>query len=484
MNKVLLKNYFFNILIVFTNVIFPLLLFPYASRVLSPEQYGKYNYAISIASYFISIANLGVQSYGLRELAKVRNCVESLSKKFSEVFFITFLSSMLSTVTYVVLILTVKELRNELVLFTIVGLTIVTSFMNLDYLFVALENHKRRTMRLLVTRVLSLAFLFYLVKTEQDYKIFTAIMILPEVFVKILDIYSIRGYLRLKFSEMDLRGHMKPLLIIFFYILSQTVYMNLDSTMLGSMKGNESVGYYSVAIKMAKIVLPLVSSLGVVLSPRIIESIKNGEKSKIYQDMDLCLNFIFFVTIPAVFLMFVVSDNMVLMFSGVKYVEAILPMRVMLPIIIFISISSFASGQVLIPTDNEQKVLNVAVVGVLLNLALNFALIPKYSILGAAVATLFAEFIVYVLRVKEVKKVFIDYKMFSRERFNYIIAGVLSFLVVGGLKISVLANPNFLNFTLLSIIYAVIYLTVLFIKKEYFLIEGLNILNKIVKKRG
>ena len=167
MNKVLLKNYFFNILIVFTNVVFPLLLFPYASRVLSPEQYGKYNYAISIASYFVSIANLGVQSYGLRELAKVRNCVESLKKKFSEVFFITFLASMVSTIVYAVLILTIKELRQEIVLFVIVGLTVVTAFMNLDYLFVALENHKRRTMRLLVTRALSLIFLFYLVKSEK-----------------------------------------------------------------------------------------------------------------------------------------------------------------------------------------------------------------------------------------------------------------------------------------------------------------------------
>ena len=478
MNKVLLKNYFFNILIVFTNVVFPLLLFPYASRVLSPEQYGKYNYAISIASYFVSIANLGVQSYGLRELAKVRNCVESLKKKFSEVFFITFLASMVSTIVYVVLILTIKELRQEIVLFVIVGLTVVTAFMNLDYLFVALENHKRRTMRLLITRALSLIFLFYLVKSEKDYKIFALIMVLPEILVKTVDIYSIRKYLKLQISKLQLREHIKPLLIIFFYILSQTVYMNIDSTMLGSMKGNESVGYYSVASKMARIVLPLVSSLGIVLSPRIIESIKNGDKNRIYQDMDLCLNFIFFVTIPATLLIGILSDNMIIMFSGEKYMSAILPMRVMLPIIFFISISGFASGQVLIPTDNEKKVLNVAIVGVVLNFVLNFALIPKYSILGAAVATLFAEFIVYVLRAREMKKIFSDYTLFSKERCSYIISGTISFIIVVALKYTMFPESDFYNFIILSAIYGVIYLSILFYKKEYFLMTAADMLKK------
>lgn len=482
MNKTLLKNYFFNILIVFTNVIFPLLLFPYASRVLSPEQYGKYNYAISIANYFITIANLGVQSYGLRELAKVRANKMELKKKFSEVFFITFVSSIISTLIYLILIFTVEGLKKEMVLFIIVGITVITSFMNLDYLFVALENHKRRTMRLLITRVLSLIFLFTMVKSEKDYKVFALIMILPELLIKIADIYSIKEYLYLKLKSLNLKEHLKPLFIIFFYILSQTVYMNIDSTMLGSMKGNESVGYYSVAVKMARIVLPLVSSLGVVLSPRIIESIKKGNRVEIFKDMDLNLNFIFFITIPAVFLMHIVADEMVYMFSGEKYIEAILPMRVMLPIIIFISMSTFTAAQVLIPTDNEKKVLKVALIGVGLNFILNFALIPKYSILGAAVATLIAEFIVAVLRVREVKKIFTEYSIFSKERILYGIAGIVAFVITALLKKTLSMEYNIVSFMILSIVYGVIYLTILLLKKEYFLSIGVEIINKKLKK--
>lgn len=475
MKSNLIKNYLFNILIVFINIIFPLLVFPYASRVLLPIQYGKYSFAISIASYFIAIANLGVQSYAIRELSKIKkDDQEEFKKKFSEILMITIISSLVSYILFLITIFYFKILRAELKLFLVVGTTILLSFMNLDYLFVTLENHRRRTLRLLITRVLSLIFLFYLVKKPEDYIIFASVMILPEIIVKIMDVFSVRKYIVFNLNMQRLKEHIKPLLIIFFFILSQTVYMNLDSTMLGIMIGSKSVGLYAVSIKMTKIVLPIVSSLGLVLTPRIIKNIADKNENNFFKDMDLNLNFIFFITIPAIFLMLILASNMIEILSGLDYLGSILPMRIMLPIIFFISISGFTSSQILIPTNNEKKILKVAIMGLIINFGLNFILIPTYNILGAGIATLVAEFFVMFFRVKEVKKIFPTYKIFSAERKYYLVSGIIAFISSVIIKRICFIQNIYFEFIIISIFYGIFYFFILICKKEYFIIKFID----------
>ncbi|MGL5100458.1 MAG: polysaccharide biosynthesis C-terminal domain-containing protein, partial [Fusobacteriaceae bacterium] len=255
---------------------------------------------------------------------------------------------------------------------------------------------------------------------------------------------------------------------------------------LGIMKGNESVGFYSVSIKMVKIVLPIIASLGIVLSPRIIENIKHGREREVYRDMEMNLNFIFFMTLPAAMLMFILADNLIIMFSGQGYMASIIPMRIMLPVIIFISISGFASSQVLIPTNNEKKVLKVALIGLGINFILNFILIPKYSILGAAGATLIAEFTVCYLRTKEIDKIFPNYKIFSERQKVYIYPALLAFVIAGGIKYlnsrtGILTDNIFIEFVIVALIYKTIYVSWLIWKKEYFTFKVVEILrNKIL----
>lgn len=477
-----------NIIIVFANIIFPMLLFPYASRVLTPENYGRYSFALSIASYFVTLANLGVQSYGLRELARVKSHIGEFKREFSGIFLITLCSSIFSFLLYMAVIYFTPGLQMERGLLLVMGLNVLLAFMNLDYLFMALENHKRRTMRLIVTRGISLIALLLFVRKPEDYVFFALVMVIPEILVKIADLNSIREYFTFRIGKKDLRKHMRPLLIIFFYILSQTAYMNLDSTMLGAIIGNESVGFYSVSIKMVKIVLPIIASLGVVLSPRIIENIKHGRESEVYRDMDFNLNFIFFMTLPATLLMFILSDNLIFILSGSKYLASIIPMRIMLPIIIFISISGFASSQVLIPTNNEKKVLKVALLGLGVNFLFNFLMIPKYGVIGAAVATLIAEFVVCYFRTKEIDKIFPNHKFFSEKQKIYIYPALIAFVVAGGIKYlnsrtGILTENLFIEFIVISMVYKTIYISWLIYKREYFTMKVIDMVKSKYDRR-
>lgn len=479
MKSKLLKNYIYNICMVFASILFPILLFPYSSRVLTPYYYGRYNFAFSIVSYFVIIADLGIPTYGIRELTKSKlEGKENFEKSFSEIFLISIFSSILSFIFLILSLMYFEKLKEEYVLLLIIGMTVLFSFSTLDYFFIATENHKRRTIRLLIVRTISLIFLFNFVKEPKDYLKFALVMILPEVVAKIIDLITVQKYLVFKVKSLNLKKHLKPLIIIFFYVISTNIYLNLDSTMIGILKGNKEVGYYSVAVKMTKIFIPLVTSLGLVLAPRMIERIKSKDKENLFKDMDLYLNFIFFVTLPIVGLLYILAGNVVLIFSGVEYRNSILTMKVMLPIITFISLSGFSAAQILIPSDREDIVFKVSLIGLGSNFILNFLLIPKYGILGAGIATFVAELLVCIFRFLGVKKLYKEYKMFSSERINYIFAVMVSFFVSIFIKRFELVKNMYLELVFISTVFGIVYLVILFFRKEYFITLGIKKLMK------
>ena len=479
MKNNLLKNYIYNICIVFTSILFPVLFFPYSSRVLTPYYYGKYNFALSIINYFVIIANLGIPTYGIRELTKSKlEGKENFKKSFSEIFLISIFSSILSFILLILSLMYFDKLREEYLLLLIIGMTVLFSFSTLDYFFIATENHKRRTIRLLIVRTISLIFLFTIVKEPKDYLKFALIMTLPEVIAKMIDFITVRKYLFLKIKSLNFRKHLKPLVIIFFYVISTNIYLNLDSTMIGVLKGDREVGYYSVAVKMTKIFIPIVTSLGLVLAPRMIEKIKNKDKENLFKDMDLYLNFIFFITLPIVGLLYILAENVVLIFSGDGYRNSILTMKVMLPVITFISLSGFSAAQILIPSNREDIVFKVSLIGLISNFTLNFLLIPKYGILGAGIATLISELLVCIFRFLGVKKLYREYKMFSVERINYILATLVSFIIANLIKnLSLLANI-YIELIFVSSVFGIVYLTILLLRKEFFITMGIK---KIIK---
>lgn len=485
MKSKIIKNYLYNLIMIFLTVIYPMIIFPYVSRILTPYYYGKYSFAMSISFYFLTLSTLGIPTYGIREISKLKlESLEKYKKGVSEIVFISVVSSCISYIIYILVIFYVPILKKDFKLFFILGFQIIFSFMTLDYFYIAMEQHKRRTIRLVFIKIVSLVFLFSYVKTPQDYINYALVMLIPELIAKIIDFCDIKKYLIYDIKKLNFNKHMKSLVIIFFYILSTTIYLNIDSTMLGIIKGDLEVGYYSVAVKMTKIIIPLITSLGLVLAPRMIEGIKKNDEKKMFENMDLYLNFIYFISIPIIILLYFFATDIIKFFSGKEYLEATLPMQIMLPIILFISLSGFSAANFLIPKGDEKKVLEISLIGLSINFVLNFILIPKYSIVGAAIATLVAEFIVAVLRFLGVKKYCKNYKMFNKERINYIIVGFLSSVVLVFSNRYRLKYNDYIIILITSFTYISFYSIVLYFKKEYFINSTIRFIKEKIRYKN
>lgn len=478
------KNYLLNIVMTITGILFPMVTFPYISRVLMPEYVGKVTFSQSFIFYFVTLALLGIPIYGTRELSKNKGEHErdEFKKIFTELLVIGVIGSIFSFIAFNVVLEFSERLQGNKDIFRYMSLQVLFSFLTLDYVFIVLEQHKRRTIRSLFMRFLSVVLLFTLVKKPEDYGVYVLIIVVPELIMRAFDLYTLRSYLVLG-EKLKLTRHMKSLLILFISAISVSLYVSLDSTMLGFMKGEAEVGLYTSGSKMSRILIPIIVSLSTVIGPKLIYSIKNGEKEKIFKNIDLFLDFNFILGVQFIFILFLISKETVLLFSGEKFLGATGAMQIILPVIFFIPVGSFMSGKILISHGLEKLSMNFNFISMVSNATLNFLLIPKFGILGAAFATMSTEGIACVLKSTYVKKLYPEYRMITKDRMKYVLLGLISMGVTAVIKSRVLGYNYFVIILVCGVSYFICYGILLLLAKDRYVMENINKLKNRWRKK-
>ena len=468
------KNVALNMTKTLLSLIFPLITFPYVSRILLPDGVGKVNFARAIIEYFVLIATLGVGIYGVREAAKVRDDQLLLSKVAKEIFCINIISTVIAYILFFISLSAVQKLSEYRALLCIISATILFTALGLDWLYTAVEDFEYITKRYIFFNVLSLVLLFLFVKEQKDYLIYAAISVIANVGANIVNFIHARKYINFSIVyNLELKRHLKPICILFAMAVAIKVYTVLDTTMLGFLCNDWQVGIYTAAIKINKIVLALVVAACSVLLPRLSYYSENDmEKfNKLaYTGLDILL----LVSVPCCIGLLLLSYHVIMFLSGAHYLSAVPVMRIMTPIILIIGISNFIGLHLFMPLKKEKCTLYSVLCGAIVNFSLNMVLIPKYQALGAAIATLCAETAVTVVQLylaREIIDVDIMFKKFAVYLLNAIIMGVFVLFIV------LLVKNVFISFVCGVIVGFVIYTILLFVERN-------EILYKLVKNYG
>ncbi|MGL5962859.1 MAG: oligosaccharide flippase family protein [Fusobacteriaceae bacterium] len=478
----LVKNYIYNLISIVTGILFPFFTFPYISRVLGPEYFGKISFIQSFISYFGLIAAFGASGYALKELSRVKSDKETFSEILSEIVLICFATSLISFISGVCFMLFNNKVYSENKLFLILLVPVLFSFMSLDYIFIISENHRRRTIRVIILRIISIILILSFVKEQKDYILYGVILTVPEILARVVDFISIRKNLQFNFNFKRIKKHLKTMVFIFGFLLSSTIYVNIDTTMIGYMSNDYNVGLYSTSSKLVKIVVPIICCLGTILYPRIVSSIKEKKEKEVVEFIELFFKFTFFIGIPVLFLFLYNSKTIINLISGEQYLEAYKIMNVLIPTVILSPIAIFMGAQILTPNNQEKIVLKVSIVAVFTNVILNFIFIPKFIGIGAAIATLITEFIVCFYRCYEVKKIYKGFSIRKIQILCYIFSGIISLILTIRIEKIMNINSNFEKIYTNFSIFGIIYIFGLFLFKEQFITEGFSILNQKLKK--
>ena len=475
--KSLFRNYILNMIRTVSGLIFPLITFMYASRTLGVEGIGKVDFAKSIVSYYTLFATLGISTYGIREGAKVRDNRYQLSKLVKELLCINLITTIITYIVFIATICTVSKLSNYRLLLLINGLTIGFTSLGLEWLYSAVEDFDYITIRYIIIQIISLALLFLLVKGPNDCYKYALIVTLSSVGSNVFNFIHARKYLEFSSAKMELKKHLKPILIFFSNTVIGNIYVTLDTSMLGLLSNDNSVGLYSAAIKMNRICVGIITAFSTVLLPRLSYYVEKRDYKTYDELLKRSMHIVFMIALPMVCGMLLLSKEVLVLFSGSEFIEASTCSRILAIIVFAIPISTFATQQILIPFGKERYIVIGAIVGALSNLVANSILITKYNQDGAALGTVIAEVLVAIVTVL---------LSFKCRKIEFIFKGIWHYFFASGIMLLVLFFFNngiegIVKCVVFTIVGMFVYIISLFLIKDETFIQMFHLLIRKLK---
>ena len=470
--KSLKLNFIMNAILTMSSFLFPLITFPYVSRILLPIGTGKVSFANSVVTYFVMISQLGIPTYGIRACAIVRNDEEKLKKTVYELFLINVVMSILAYIVFFVALIYVPRLRADRTLFLITGTLIFFNTIGVEWLYKALEQYTYITVRSIIFKFIALIAMFALVHDVDDYVIYGGISIFAASASNAFNFIRLRKIIgKKKVSQLNFKQHFKPVFTFFIISCATTIYTNLDNVMLGFMKDDVEVGYYNAATKIKNILVSIVTSLGTVLMPRASYYLQNGMEDEFYKLSKKAVKFVFLAATSMMIYFMLFAREGVLFLSGEAFEGAILPMMIVMPTLFFIGLTNIMGIQMLVPMGREDAVMISTFAGAIVDLILNAIFIPMLGSTGAAIGTLVAEFVVLIVQMIYLKK---DVRyLYSKQDYLKILAALLIAVVSAGI-VKVFVPGVFIKLVISAIFFFGLYGIALYVMKEEIVTENLN----------
>lgn len=482
MAKSIKTNFFYNMVNTITQLVFPFITFPYAARVMMADGIGQVNFYISIIQYIILLSSIGIPLYALRETARVRNNPEELNKTCIEIIFLHALLTIAAYIVVFVLCFSIGRIHEDIPLFLILSLEIILTAIGCNWLFQGVEDFKYIAIRSLIVRVVSCVLLFLFVKTKDDLLLYGLYSVVTAVGGNVFNLYRMRMYvhpLNVHLKDLHPFRHLNPCLRIFALNLIVSIYVHLDIVMLGFMKGDAAVGFYTAANRMVRIAMTLVTSLSTVMLPRLANLVSEGLLDEFVRLSKKSVDVVVTIGLPMIAGLIICAPQIIHLFCGGGYEPAILNMQVLASIVLIIPLSNLIGMQILYPQDKEIIVIKCTAIGAATNFLLNVILIPLYSNQGAAVATICAELSV-TLSMYMIGRKYIPFSLFSKEYIPLIIAILL--MSVTCLTVSSFIDNDVLSLTAIVPIGMFVYGLCLLYTKNLIAMETVKIIRRYKKQ--
>ena len=468
MAKSIKRNYIYNLIQQILTLLTPLITTPYISRVIGAEGIGIYSYASSIVTYFALFAALGTATYGQREISYCQDDKKRRSEVFWNNELLCIITTCISLCFYGLFCFFQKENR---IVFFILSLSLLDVCLNVSWLLTGLEEFGKIVLRNIIIKVVSIGFIFTFVRTKDDFIIYVLGLTLALIISDIsLWPFVLKFIDRPKVKDLKPFSEIKVVFSMFVPTIAISIYSVLDKTMIGIITKNAAEnGFYEQALKISRIALTVVTSLGAVMIPRIGYLFEKHDNDLVRQYMYRSYRFVGFIGIPMGLGLLAISPNFVPWFFG-KGFEGVIPLIGVLGFLLLsIGINNVTGVQYLIPTKRQNTFTKTVLFGACVNLIANICLIPSLGAIGAAFASVLAETIIAITQLWIVRKE-ISSLAIIKQSLKYIISGFIMFFTL--LLINKYLQPSIMNTLVLISSGCFVYFSSLFILRDSFFIEN------------
>ena len=471
-------NYILNLINTGTQMLFPLITFPYVCRVIEADGIGQINFFQSIISYISLFTCLGIPMYAIREIARDRSDVVQMNRTAMEILL---LHSMLTLVGYAIvaiLCLTVPQIQVNIPLFLILSLTIFFTAIGCEWFYQGIEDFKYITIRGLIIKTVSVVLLFIFVKSKTDLLYYGCYTVFGVLGGNIFNFFRLRKYIHREniiFSELHIKRHIKPVLKVFSFSVVTSIYLQLNTVLLGFLKNALAVGYFAAATKVMQMLLMMSSCLGSVMMPRASHLIAENKEDEFNRLIQKSYDFTLAIALPMTIGLIFCAPSLITALCGVKFEHSILPSQIIAPIILMVAISNVFGIQVLFPKGKINIVTLCCGIGAVADLILNLCLIPFFSYIGTSIAYLGAE-VATTVSMYFIGRKYIPIIYFKKSHLTYALGCIVMALALYG--ISLLQLPTLTILLLQGCCGVLAYFIILCICKDEMIVQ---ILSKIIR---
>lgn len=417
-------NFIYNTAYQIMAIVVPLITTPYLSRVLGAEYIGIFSYAFSVVYYFGLFAMLGVNNYGNRSIAAIRDDEDARSKTFWSIYFFQIVTSLMMFVLYVMYI---AILCDDKTIGWIMIPYIISCGLDINWFFFGIEQFKLTTIRNIFIKIFSIVGIFIFVKKPTDVYLYALIYVLSQFLSQVILWVSIGKYARkCKIHFSDITQHIKPNIILFIPLLAISLYKIMDKIMLGAIVSKVEVGYYESSERVIQVPVALINSLGTVMLPRISNLIANNERKQSEKYLRKSISFAMFLSFSMGFGIMAVAKEFVPVFYGQGFEKCVLIFQVLLPSCFFLAFANVIRTQYLIPNKMDKEFTVSIITGAMVNFTINLILIPKFASIGAGVGTLCAEASVCLMQCTFVRKK-VNLRQYLIDICPFFIAGLVMY---------------------------------------------------------
>lgn len=459
-------NFIMNIILKGSQIIFPLITFPYISRVLSVAGNGKIAFATAIVSYLIMFSGMGIPTYGVKICASYRDDKIKLTKTVKELFIISCVLTFITYIVFGVLIITVEQFRSERVLLMVMSMNVFLNMIGVEWFYQAIEQYDYITIRNIVAKVISIILMLAFVKSPADYIVYGAILVVGSTGSYLWNFFRLKKYINFKECKAEnFRQHFGPIILLFLYSAATQIYTNLDSVMLKFMAGEIELGYYNAAVKIKSLLVNMVVAFGTVLLPRVSYYLQKKNEKEYENVLKMAFEISLLLSAPAVVFFVIKSQSVILLLAGSEFEVAKYSMMIIMFSIIPISLTTISSMQVLVPKEKNRGIVIAAFAGAFTDVVLNCMLIPSFGANGAAIGTVFAEIVVLIIQfslITDVLKNVFSIKDVFKICFSTMVSGICLILFTYFTSF----HSLFLNILFSALVFGVTYFVCLTIAKE------------------
>lgn len=440
------KNYLYSVSYQILSIIVPLITTPYLSRTLGAEKVGIYAYTNSIVQYFALIAMLGILDYGNRTIASLRT-KEERSVLFEEIYLLQLTTSIIALFLYIFYCISRLAIYKSITI--IQGLVLLASLLDINWFFFGIEKFRLTVTRNVVLKIISLIFIFLFVRNENDLWKYVLITVGSIVISNcILWFYLKKEVTFTKVEYNVIWKHFKPCLILMLPLLSRSIFVYLDKTMLGIMSGMTETGYYEYSEKIILAATSVLTPLGTVMLPRISSLLSEGKEAVAQRYTSLSMDFVVGLGVAFTFGIMAVSNALVSIFLGSEYLGCEKIVNIMSITIVLVGWTNVIRTQYILPYKKDKVYMIAVFGGAVVDFLINVLLIPTMGAMGASIGWVVAEIVITLTQsIYSARK--LPIVLYLRNEIGFVINAVIMYQVV-------LFVTKSMEISILSLLYGII----------------------------